>query len=216
MTPDGWSFALKSSDSSSGTLSSLCPFGVGALGWLCDKLIWLWVTLYDFDGFVYLVFRFVHSLIPPLICIYLMWSSDQSSSCHCFFMLKHLSFRSFLRLVCMSSVWHWYGSIGHASRRSVLCWLVRSFVVVNHSTFFSHKWFFFSHSHPNVYPETQRSAVLLNLEEDPLRDRRMAPSVLTDVVYVRTACGLDLRSVWQHQNRTESTLCSPSAPLYMS
>lgn len=27
MTPDGWSFALKSSDSSSGMLSSLCPFG---------------------------------------------------------------------------------------------------------------------------------------------------------------------------------------------
>lgn len=29
MTPDGWSFALKSSDSSSGTLSSLCPWALG-------------------------------------------------------------------------------------------------------------------------------------------------------------------------------------------
>ena len=28
MTPDGWSFALKSSDSSSGTLSSLSPFAL--------------------------------------------------------------------------------------------------------------------------------------------------------------------------------------------
>lgn len=39
MTPDGWSFALKSSDSSSGMLSSLCPLGALAavvdwsLGW---------------------------------------------------------------------------------------------------------------------------------------------------------------------------------------
>lgn len=31
MTPDGWSFALKSSDSSSGTLSSLCPLGLWVL-----------------------------------------------------------------------------------------------------------------------------------------------------------------------------------------
>lgn len=35
MTPDGWSFALKSSDSSSGTLSSLCP--LGALGAVVDR-----------------------------------------------------------------------------------------------------------------------------------------------------------------------------------
>ncbi len=34
MTPDGWSFALKSSDSSSGMLCSL--FFRGRLGWLCD------------------------------------------------------------------------------------------------------------------------------------------------------------------------------------
>ncbi|XP_065813183.1 tight junction protein ZO-1 isoform X6 [Labrus bergylta] len=32
MTPDGWSFALKSSDSSSGTLSSLCPLGSVGFG----------------------------------------------------------------------------------------------------------------------------------------------------------------------------------------
>lgn len=31
MTPDGWSFALKSSDSSSGMLSSLCPLGLWVL-----------------------------------------------------------------------------------------------------------------------------------------------------------------------------------------
>lgn len=102
MTPDGWSFALKSSDSSSGTLSSLCPFGVGALGWLCDKL--MVVGHFDFYGFIYLVFQFNHSLIHPLIFIYLMWSSDQSSSCHCFFMLKHISFCSFLHFGSMSSV----------------------------------------------------------------------------------------------------------------
>ena len=32
MTPDGWSFALKSSDSSSGTLSSLSPLGSVGFG----------------------------------------------------------------------------------------------------------------------------------------------------------------------------------------
>ena len=34
MTPDGWSFALKSSDSSSGTLSSLCPLGLWVLSFI--------------------------------------------------------------------------------------------------------------------------------------------------------------------------------------
>ncbi|MEQ2164020.1 Tight junction protein ZO-1, partial [Goodea atripinnis] len=36
MTPDGWSFALKSSDSSSGTLSSLSVL-LGSVGWLSSN-----------------------------------------------------------------------------------------------------------------------------------------------------------------------------------
>lgn len=40
MTPDGWSFALKSSDSSSGMLSSLCP--LGALGTVTDWSLGWW------------------------------------------------------------------------------------------------------------------------------------------------------------------------------
>lgn len=39
MTPDGWSFALKSSDSSSGMLSSLCLWGFGNCHWLMPELL---------------------------------------------------------------------------------------------------------------------------------------------------------------------------------
>lgn len=49
MTPDGWSFALKSSDSSSGTLSPLCPFGVCGLA--------LMIREESFLGSVFLFFN---------------------------------------------------------------------------------------------------------------------------------------------------------------
>uniref|UniRef100_A0A8C1Y363 Zona occludens protein 1 n=1 Tax=Cyprinus carpio TaxID=7962 RepID=A0A8C1Y363_CYPCA len=58
MTPDGWSFALKSSDSSSGTLSSLCPFW-GRLGWLCD-------ILFAFGPFFHYAFSYFHDSISQL------------------------------------------------------------------------------------------------------------------------------------------------------
>lgn len=49
MTPDGWSFALKSSDSSSGMLPSLCPSCCGSLG-CCFEIDWSGLT-WGFESF---------------------------------------------------------------------------------------------------------------------------------------------------------------------
>ncbi|XP_061078815.1 tight junction protein ZO-1-like isoform X3 [Conger conger] len=82
MTPDGWSFALKSSDSSSGTLPSLCPF-----------LLWVFGMLFEVDCFAPDTGRFESFFIFHLFggfLFHFLWLPDQSVFALLLFFLPHI------------------------------------------------------------------------------------------------------------------------------